>query len=305
MERMIASRPDPDVYEIEAFGEATRAGTDLLIEVPHGATDLREYEALRRRLVSPLPESLLEFFLVNTDFGAPECARHIARALVESSSDSWRRVTILRSQIPRTFADCNRELDASREELAAGGFTSAVPEYVTADADRTLLARLHAAYGAEADRLHAQVRQAGGTALLLHTYAPRSVEVEVDADVVEALRRAYSEDVYGSWALRPDFEAITETPAGERLAPAGLVRDLLAAYERAGFTAAENATYRLHRGTTAYRHSIRYPGGVVCVELNRQRLGDPWRPFEESRCGDGKIEAMTAPLVATLLAWGR
>src|SRR5204863_5647908 len=58
------------------------APPDLLIEVPHGATRTADFTALERLLASPLPPSLVDFFHVNTDAGAPELGEAVARRFV-------------------------------------------------------------------------------------------------------------------------------------------------------------------------------------------------------------------------------
>ena len=292
------------VYERELVsGSASEpdAPPDLLIEVPHGATEQRHYDALRGRLTSPLPESLLDFFFVNTDVGAPECARALAQTITASAAGRTRSIVILRCLVPRTFADCNREMGASASDLARGGLTAAIPGYVTADADVRLLSDLHARYQQAVEREFERVcRGAGGTAILLHTYAPRSVEVEVDADIGRALRAAYAPERYERWPLRPDVDLITRTPDGQVLAPQHLVAAARAGYERLGVAVGENATYSLHPGTTAHRHASRHPGRVLCIEISRACLGDPWEPFGPTRLSEARLRSMVGPLAA---AW--
>ena len=296
----------PDVCERELVrGRGSKPGTppDLLIEVPHGATGQRHYEALRRRLATPLPESLIDYFFVNTDVGAPECARALAQRITESVDGLSRSVVILRSLIPRTFADCNREMGASVAELARGGLTAAIPGYVTVEADVRLLADLHARYQEAVEEEYERVcGGAGGTAILFHTYAPRSVEIEVDADIGQALRAAYAPDRCERWPLRPDVDLITETPEGQYLAPPRLVEAVRAGYERLGATVGENATYHLYPGTTGHRHASRHPGRVLCIEISRSRLGDPWEPFGPTRLSEARLRAMVGPLAEALTA---
>ena len=69
-------------------------------------------------------------------------------------------------------------------------------------ADQQLLLSLYQQYHAAVARLYRETcGGGGGLALALHSYAPRSVEVAVDADIVTALRAAYRPAVYGRWAL--------------------------------------------------------------------------------------------------------
>src|SRR6187549_3366975 len=82
-------------------GEAARADApfDLVIEIPHGATQTADFTGLAAQLTSPLPDSLVDFFHVNTDAGAPELGSATARALVAAAPQ--RSVAIVCSRIPR------------------------------------------------------------------------------------------------------------------------------------------------------------------------------------------------------------
>ena len=84
------------------------AGAEFLIEVPHGATREEHFDAARGRLAGEYAAELKEFFFVNTDVGAPEVAAEIARQLAEAGH----AVCTLRGLLPRTFIDCNRDIDA-------------------------------------------------------------------------------------------------------------------------------------------------------------------------------------------------
>ena len=174
----------PEVCEVERWtapGADPEAPPDLLIEVPHGATRAAEYHAVRRRLAGDLPDDLIDFFFVNTDVGAPECAREIAAAVVAPSehprvadllgSDALAAVTaapprsvlVLRCLIPRTFVDCNRAVEAADPDYATTGVTKAVPDYVTDPGDIGLLTKLHAAYVQVASRAFDWICGAGGS----------------------------------------------------------------------------------------------------------------------------------------------
>ena len=144
---------------------------------------------------------------------------------------------------------------------------------------------------------------AGGVALILHTYAPRSIQVaEVDEGIVPALRRAYEPAVYDSWERRPEVDLISEDADGERLAPEALVHALRHRYARIGVEVAENDTYRLHRGTMGYVHSAAYPGRVLCMEISRELLAEPFTPFVEMSISERKARRMAAPIAAALLS---
>jgi hypothetical protein len=287
----------PDVCEVELIGDPRNA-PELLIEVPHGATLERHFDAIRGRLRGALPDDLVAFFFVNTDVGAPECAR----ALAELSAPDHGSVLILRCLIPRTFADTNRLLDAPADMGA--GITPCIPEYVVDPQDRRVLGELHAAYQDVARRAHAAVcGQARGRALLLHTFAPRTVQIEkLDSGIVDALRRAYAPGVYETWDLRPEVDVISGGADGESFAPHDLIEALRREYGELGIHVAENESYRLHPSTTGYVHSKRCPGRILCVELRRDLLASPFTPFEEMRIDPGLARRMAEPIARALRA---
>ena len=178
--------------------------------------------------------------------------------------------------------------------------TPGLPPYIVHESDRILLAQLHRRYLAEAETLYREVMAIGGCALALHTYAPRTVEVSVDADIVQALRAAYRPAVYPTWTLRPEIDLITRDAEGHDLSPRELVAGLRAACSRHGFAVAENATYHLHPATTGHLLAARYPGRVLCVEVRRDLLGAPWRPFRPSPVGPRKVARLARPFVESL-----
>jgi predicted N-formylglutamate amidohydrolase len=251
-----------------------RPGAPLLVEIPHGATRTAQFEALRRQLRSPLPPDLVDFFHVNTDAGAPE----LGRAIAESTH---RPVTLVVSEIPRTFVDCNRVLDASREAYAEGKVTPGMGPWITDPADDRMLRDLHAQYTRVVDEAMAATMGAGGTALLLHTYGPRTVDVEVGLDIGARMREAYVTPE--RWPLRPPIDVIARTTEGELLADARVVDALVAAGRALGHDVAVSATYPIHPTSHAWRHSRAWPGRVVCVEVRRDLLADPFEPFAEMR----------------------
>ena len=51
----------------------------------------------------------------------------------------------------------------------------------------------------------------------------------------------------------------------------------------------------------AYAHSMRYPGRVLCMEINRELLADPFTPFAEMHISERKARRMAAPLAAAVL----
>lgn len=277
-------------------GGRTGAPT-LLIEIPHGATRLADYEALRRRLAGKLPRDLEQFFFVNTDIGAPEAGELAAAAL----SAAGFGVLVLRCLIPRTFIDCNRVVHSGPPGTMIDGMTPAVAGYVTEAADHALLEQLHARYHELVARAYASVCGRGGLGLQLHSYAPRSIEVSVvDENIVAALRDAYEPAVYAKWRQRPAIDIICTATDGTYLADPALVAALREQYARIGVLATENATYKLHPATMGYRYAAAYPGQVLCVEINRGLLAEPFMAFEASPIAPDKVRFIAQPLISAL-----
>ena len=291
--------PIPGVCEVAwhpPAGDANHdtSGPALLIEVPHGATRPRDYPDLRARLVGALPDDLDHFFYVNTDIGAPECADWLARALAERGHG----VLILRCGVPRTFIDCNRVAAGALPGVVVDGLTPAVASYIHEPADEQLLTDLHVRYHALVARAYARVCGRGGLALQLHTYAPRSVGIDViDADIVRALHRAYEPATYATWPERPPVDLITAGPDARVLAHPGLVAATITGYRELGIEVGENITYRLHPATMGYHYAAHYPAQLLCVEMRRDLLADPFIPFGESFINPTKVARMTAPLL--------
>jgi hypothetical protein len=283
----------PDVCEVLRAGPADRPA-DLLIELPHGATRRAHFDSLRGRLRGKLPDDLVEFFFVNTDAGAPECAAEIARGLAARGA----AVLVLRCLIPRTLIDCNRIVE---ERQTTGQMTPGIAEYVRDEHDVRELVRLHGLYQEASRRAYDAVCGSGGLALALHTYAPRSVQVDrFDEGIVRALRAAYEPAAYERWPRRPDVDAITEDLDGRFLAPPAIVDALEREYRAIGIAVARNATYRLHPESMGHVRAVEHPGRVLCVEINRALLAEPFAPFEEMRIGREPVRRMAAPAAAAL-----
>jgi hypothetical protein len=300
---VVACPPLASAWSVErlaARGADLRAPS-LLIELPHGATEAEHFHALHSTLAGPLPADLEAFYWVNTDIGSPEVAQRLAQVLT-----TRRRalpplaVMILRCHIPRTFVDTNRLLEEApgQREMTAG-----IQDYVTNPRDRELLGTLHAGYAAAAEAAYAEVCGAGGVALTLHTFAPRSVSVDLGGDIVAGLRAAYRPGVYRRWPRRPDVEIISRLPSGEDLAPAGVPERLATHYGAIGIGVESNTTYPMHPATYGYRHVLRWPGQVLCLELNRGRLAAPFTPFLPSPISARKVTRMARPLAETLRGW--
>lgn len=300
---MAALQSIPGIVDVQIYpGADARPGAppDLLVEIPHGATTTEDYTSLAARLESPLPESLIDFFYVNTDAGAPELAEAVCRRFV--AAEPARTAATLRCRIPRTFIDVNRRIDASPAEFREGKVTPGIPPWITAPADRALLRERYDTYIAAVRGAIAALAP-GGALLLLHTYAPRSVDVEVDLDIVKSLRRAWQPDVAPTWPLRPEVDVIGRGVDGTSHAPEAVVTALRAALAARGITAADSATYPLHPSTVAWEHATRLPGRALCVEIRRDLLADPFEPFAQMRIGVEQVARLAEPLAAALRAW--
>ncbi len=272
----------------------------LLAEVPHGATRTQDYEAVARQLEGVLPAELIAFFYVNTDIGAPEAAQFLAAELGRGELG----VVVWRCLIPRTFIDTNRVLapaSAPRGQVV-DGLTPAVPGYVEHEGDRAKLEALARRYHDATQRAYAQVCGQGGLAVQLHSYAPKSVSIErTDGSIVQTLKAAYEPAKYATWPERPAVDLICATQDGSFEAAPQLVTQVQAAYAAAGIDAKRNGTYHLHPATMGMAYAKAYPTQVLCVELNRGLVADPFVPFGVSPISESKVARMTGP-IATVLA---
>jgi hypothetical protein len=270
------------------------AGAEFLIEVPHGATREKHFDAVRGRLAGEYAAELKEFFFVNTDVGAPEVAAELARQLTEAGQ----AVCTLRGLVPRTFIDCNRDIDAG---LRGDEMTPPVPGYVRHPGDIATLIGLYRRYRDVAGQAYERICGSGGRALMLHTYAPRSVRItRIGDDIVERLHEAYEPERYASWERRPEVDLISEDTAGKLLAPRGLVDRVRREYAAAGIEVAENATYRLHPETMGHVYSSAHPGRILCMEISRELLADPFTPFEEMHIAPDRVARMARPVARAL-----
>jgi hypothetical protein len=292
-----AMRSIPDVCEVELVRGA-RAGDvpDLLLEVPHGATRAAHYDRLRGELRGPFPEDLRDFFFVNTDVGAPEVAQRTAELFV--AADPGRSALVVRCLVPRTFVDCNRVIDvgAAPRASSAGEFTPGVHAWVRDPHDLALLLGRYRAYRALVEDAAERVCGSGGQMLMVHSYAPRSIDVAVDDRVVERLRDAYRPERITTWPLRSPVDLIVDTPDGVRLASPELMARVRADFAAAGYDVALNGAYALHPMTLAATIAARHPGRTLCLELRRDLLVPAFTPFVELHADPPKIERVAAAL---------
>ncbi len=276
---------------------------DLLIEVPHGATKTRHFDALRAQLAGPFPGDLVDFFHVNTDVGAPEAALALARHVVQHAPH--RSVMVMRCLIPRTFIDCNRVIDGPPvpQTSTAAGMTPGVVKYVTSPADLALLYARYSAYRAAVSAAFDTVCGAGGTGVMLHSYAPRSVDVPVDEQIVQRLRAAYQPDVVETWPLRAEVDLITKTPDGAVLADPALVEIVRATCSDAGLHTDDSVAYPLHPSSLAWTFASKFPGRTLCVELRRDLLVQAFTPFAEMTADVAKVDRIGGLFGAALGKW--
>jgi predicted N-formylglutamate amidohydrolase len=296
-------RSIPDVCDV-ALVRGARASEvpDLLLEVSHGATRAADFDALHAALRGPFPTDLREFFFVNTDVGAPEVAVRVAEQFV--AGDPARSAVVLRSRIPRTFVDCNRLIDADTKPRAsaAGEMTPGVHAWVRDPDDLALLLERHRAYRGLVEETSDLVCANSGRVVMVHSYAPRSIDVPVDERIVERLREAYQPERYATWPLRSPVDLIVDTLDGTRLSSPALVERVRASFADAGFEVALNAAYSLHPSTLAHALALRHRHRTLCLELRRDLLVEEFTPFEEMRAVPEKVDRIAAPLAAALAA---
>lgn len=289
-----------DVTYLRGAAASVTSAPDVLLEVPHGATKAAHFMALRSELHGPFPEGLQDFFFVNTDVGAPEVALRVAERVVEA--EPKRCALVVRCRIPRTFIDCNRVIDADTKPSAsaAGAMTPGIANYVRDPDDFRLLVGRHSEYRVLVERAYEQVCGAGGTALMVHSYAPKNIDVPVDERIVERLREAYAPEVYPKWTLRAEVDLITNAPDGRLLASAALVARVTGGFTREGFEVARNGAYSLHPSSMGAVHAARYPERTLCIEMRRDLLAREFTPFGEMTIDAAKSDRMAAVLAEAI-----
>ncbi len=295
----------PGVCDVEYLWGAAcdrEAPPDVLFEVPHGATRTAHFTDLRAQLRGDYAANLQDFFHVNTDVAAPELARAVAERVV--ASQPRRSAVVVRCLLPRTFVDCNRRIDRTTVPGASapGEPTPGLPAWVQDERDRVLLLDHYFAYREVVTRAFAAVCGGGGLGLCVHTYAPRSIDVAVDNDIVASLHAAYAADRIGTWPLRPAVDLITHDPDGRELASPGLAARAHAELTAAGFEVERNGAYSLHPVTLAYEFAERYPGATLCFEVRRDLLVPVFTPFREMIPDPTRVARAAAPLAGAVLA---
>lgn len=288
---------DAGVAEVHLLPGA-RGAVDLLVEVPHGATDPEDYRRVADALAGLLPADLDHFFHVNTDVAAWELGLAVAERV--RAARPGLGILLVRARLPRTFVDVNRVLDLDPAAYA-GGVTPGIPPYVSHPDDLAHLHALYRRYRAVVDAAWAALGPAG-IGFTPHTYAPRTVGIEqVDADIVRALHRVYAPDLVDTWPLRPELDLITVTPDGADLSPRPAVERLTASCRARGIEVAANDSYTLHPATLAHTRAVAHPGRVLCLEVRRDLLVHAWTPFAPMHADPARVARFAEPLAEGLL----
>ena len=142
-----------------------------------------------------------------------------------------------------------------------------------------------------------------GHCINLHTYAPRTVNLGlIRDDIVTAMRRAYEPDVYEDWPLRPEVDLITETPEGVRLGDEAWLRRVRRGVRGDRRVGGGERRLSLIPDTMGRIYAERYPGRLLCVEIRRDLLADPYDPFVEMKISAEKALRMAGPLAASYRA---
>jgi hypothetical protein len=291
-----------EVEVLRGVDAARDAAPDVLFECAHGATSAAHFDGLRRELRGSYDDGLRDFFFVNTDVGSTELARAAARRLV--ALQPKRVACVVRCLLPRTFVDCNRKVDRDAAPTASkpGEMTPGLPPWVQDAADRRLLLDRYFAYRTVVERAFAATVAAGGVALFVHTYAPRSIDVAVDERIGERLRAAYAADRIGSWPLRPGVDLITRDPDGVELASRPMAARAQVEFQLAGFDVQQNASYPLHPATLAHHFAVQRPEATLCLEVRRDLLVPEFTPFVELQPDPARVARAAGPLAAAALA---
>ena len=289
-----------DVEIVRGAEADPQASPELFFEVPHGATLATHYDQLRSELQGSYDGGLRDFFFVNTDVGAPELAVAIAQGVVARQPEKV--AAVVRCLLPRTFVDCNRII--ARDTIAAmskpGEMTPGLPPWVSHEADRELLLNRYFTYQEVVSAGFAAACGGGGRALCVHTYAPRSIDVAVDEDVVGALHAAYDPKRIESWPLRAEVDLITHDAEGRELADQELARGVEREFRAQGLQVARNGTYSLHPSTLAFAFARQYPGKTLCFEVRRDLLLDRFVPFVELLTSEQHVARAALPVIMAL-----
>ena len=305
-----------DVFRFTSGAPLSDPPVPLFIELPHGATELKHLHDLKPRVRQYTDDRYDDFFMVNTDQGSPEYAFYLAGALTDptlvdrlgdrlnAAQRSRLReiqhrldIVVLRSLLPRTIVDVNRQWVIDESVRKAANLTGTTASFIDDEADLTMLHELYDAYQQQARRGYAFACENGGFAFNLHTYAPISVSLVEGEYIVDTLHRAYRPEQFATYAYRPAVELITTPPDGSILAPPRLVEWVLAAYRAQDIEITCDDPYPLHPAATGYHHCERYPHRILSMEIRRDLLAESFEPFAIWPVSPTKLAHMTDPLV--------
>ena len=161
-------------------------------------------------------------------------------------------------------------IDADPQAYRDGGVTLDCQGHITEDSDRQLLLERYQAYLDTATQLMETVCGRGGLALILHSYAPRSVGIaSVGGDIVQQLHWAHQPVVFEDWPLRPVVDFIVGDPTGVVVTDQHWLDALSCYCVRKDCLSLLQETYPLHPVTTAHRFVMSYAPRVLCIEVRR------------------------------------
>lgn len=211
---------------------------------------------------------------------------------------------MVRSRIPRSFVDCNRRLEVDPAAFREGRVTPGLMPWITDARDLALLQERHAAWVRVVRACRDRLTSRGGM-LLLHTYAPREVDVQVDLDIVARLRAAWAPGTAGTWPLRPELDVIHRTLEGASTVTPGLMADLAALAGARGWTLGDSHCYPMHPSTLAWDHVMALPDRTLCLEVRRDLLTAPFDPFVQMTIDREAVDGLATDLAPRLAAhWG-
>lgn len=296
----------------ERFGPEATPETiaTVFLEIPHGATTAAHLEAIKT-LGADTPEDWDTVYWCTTDQGAPEVAQAAADLLVDpdwarealgeqaAAQAAARAVCVVRGLIPRHFIDLNR-LWIDEQEAKQANLTPIVPPFLkTQPQVGSKLRALYREYHSVINAQYELTCQAGGQAMQVHTYSPRSVSAPGGVSG-QVLREAWSDAKRESWPLRPAGQLITGRADEPALSDERLTALMVEEFGRVDFALSINDPFSFHPVTTLDALGHRWPGQVMAIELGRERLAErydplgPWTPSPAvvSACAQAMAKAI-------------
>jgi hypothetical protein len=135
---------------------------------------------------------------------------------------------------------------------------------------------------------------------MVHSYAPRSIDVPVDERIAERLRAEYAPGALERWPLRAEVDLIADDPDGNPLASETLARRATDAFTAAGLAVARSQAYALHPSTLAHAFARRFPDRTLCLEIRRDLLVPAFTPFSEMTTDPARVDRIAAALAQAL-----